>query len=96
MPTECDLLWTKSNGFTSMKRIPIYATFFSFIILIASHAAEAPGLSPQEQQLFAIVKEVQAQQLAIAENQAKIEEKLATIAESLRMARIYSLRGGGK
>ena len=50
--------------------------------------------SPQEQQLLALVKEVQAQQVLMAENQAKIEAKLVTVAEAVRIARIYSSRSG--
>ena len=39
-------------------------------------------------------REKQGQQKTIAENQGKIDEKLVTIAEALRLARIYSSRGG--
>jgi len=46
-----------------------------------------------QQQVVAAAKEVQAQQAAIAENQKKIDEKLAAIAEALRQAKIYSARG---
>ena len=77
-----------------MKPIPLFAVFFSFVLLVSARAAEAPGA--QEQQILAIVKEVQAQQLAIADNEAKMDAKLANIAELLRVARIYSVRGGGK
>ena len=82
------------NRISSMKRIPIFAVFFSFVLLVSARAAEAPGA--QEQQILAMVKEVQAQQLAIADNEAKMDAKLANIAELLRMARIFSVRGGGK
>ena len=44
--------------------------------------------------MLAALKELQTQQAAIAENQAKIDAKLATLAEALRLARIYSSRGG--
>jgi hypothetical protein len=54
-------------------------------------AAEAPNPSLQ---VLALVKEVQAQQTAIAENQAKIDAKLAAIAEAVRVAKIYASRGG--
>lgn len=37
--------------------------------------------------------EVQAQQKTIADNQAKIEEKIATLADTLRQARIFVSRG---
>lgn len=61
-----------------------------------AHAAEAPNASQPEQQILAAVREVQNQQVTIAENQAKIEAKVAAIAETLRVARIYSSRAGGK
>ena len=44
------------------------------------------------QQLLALAKEVQAQQAQIAANQAQIEAKLAELAETIRVARIYSSR----
>jgi hypothetical protein len=76
-----------------MKRLPALTAFFSLVLLMAAPAAEAPSAShQQEQQILAVVQEVQNQQVAIAENQAKIEAKLATIAEYLRIARIYSKR----
>jgi len=37
---------------------------------------------------------VQAQQRQIAENQANIDAKLASLAEAIRVARIYASRGG--
>jgi hypothetical protein len=59
-------------------------------------AAEAPNAIQAEQQILAAVREVQNQQVTITENQAKIEAKVAAIAETLRVARIYSSRAGGK
>jgi len=44
--------------------------------------------------LASLIQEVQAQQKTITDNQAKIDEKLAAIAENLRQARIYISRGG--
>lgn len=46
--------------------------------------------------LNAIVQEVIAQQKTLAENQAKIDEKLAAISEDLRLARIFESRAGGR
>ena len=46
--------------------------------------------------LTALLNDVTAQQVTVAENQAKIDAKLAEIAENLRLARIYVGRGGGK
>jgi len=60
--------------------------------LTAVSAAEPSKES--EQQVAALTKEVQTQQTAILENQTKINERMATIAEALRMAKIYASRGG--
>jgi len=93
--TEYDLLSREVNRFCTMTRLPALTALFSLALLLAAPAAEAPGASQQqEQQVLAVAKEVQNQQVAIAENQAKIDAKLATIAEYLRVARIYSTRGG--
>ena len=81
-----------------MKRLPLLTAFCS---LIPAHGrprgrGSERKLSKQVQQVLAVAKEVQAQQVAIAENQAKIDAKLATIAESVRVARIFATRGGRK
>ena len=79
-----------------MKRLSTLTAIFSLGLLLPALAAEAPDPSQQqEQQVLAVAREVQAQQAAIAENLAKMDAKLATIAESLRVARIYSTRSGG-
>ncbi len=44
----------------------------------------------------ALISELTVQQATIVENQSKIEEKLATLAESVRQARIFAARSGGK
>jgi hypothetical protein len=80
-----------------MKRLSALTAFFSLALLVAAPAAEAPGAGQQQaQQVLAVAKEVQGQQAAIAENMVKIDAKLATIAEALHTARIYSSRGGKK
>jgi hypothetical protein len=68
--------------------------FCAIITLVASAPAQAPQHNPAREELAALIKEVRAQQAAIAANQVKINEKLATLAESIRIARIYSSRGG--
>ena len=67
--------------------------------LVALCLLGAPGVTAAEppkedQQVAALAKEVQAQQATIAENQAKIDAKLVTIAEALRLAKIYASRVG--
>jgi hypothetical protein len=51
-------------------------------------AADDPVLAP-------LIEEITKQQVAIVENQTKIDEKLAVIAENIRLARIFVGRGGG-
>jgi len=78
-----------------MKRLSALIVSFSLALLVAATAAEAPSANAQqEQQVLAVAKEVQIQQAAIAENHARIEAKLVTIAENIRTARIYASRGG--
>ena len=83
-------------GNPSMKRTAI--TFACLLtISLASLRAADPATAAQQQQQDQIVRairEVQEQQAAIAENQTKIESKVAAIAELVRQARIYAARGG--
>jgi hypothetical protein len=74
-----------------MKQIAAIACL-SLALLQSSDATEPP--SAQDQQLAAVIKEIQAQQALIAANQAKIDAKLGTIAEVVRVARIFASRGG--
>ncbi len=61
------------------------------LVFVSASFAQTPD-SNQEARLLALVREVQTQQAQLAENQAKIEEKLATVTESVRTARIYTKR----
>ena len=61
------------------------------LLIIPFGAAQTPDAN-QEQKLLALIKDVQTQQAQLAENQAKIEEKLAQVAETIRTARIYTKR----
>jgi len=61
------------------------------MFVMSFSAGQTPDAN-QEQKLLALIKEVQTQQAQLAENQAKIEEKLAEVAEAVRTARIYSKR----
>jgi outer membrane lipoprotein-sorting protein len=62
------------------------------LLAISTSVAQTPDPN-QEAKLLALIKDVQTQQAQLAENQAKIEEKLAAVSESVRTARIYSKRG---
>jgi TolA-binding protein len=67
----------------------LVATFVCLVL--SSGVAQTPDAQQQEQ-LLALVKQVQAQQAQIADNQTKIESKIAEVAESVRLGRIYSKR----
>ena len=68
------------------------AIFLSLTLLLFSSGAAQTAETRQEEQLLALIKELQAQQAQIADNQAKIDTKLAEVAETIRVARIYSKR----
>ena len=69
-------------------------TLLGAIALFAtSIVAQSPATDDQKK-MEALLKEVQAQQLVIADNQAKIDAKLAIVADAIRVARIYGSRGG--
>ncbi len=63
-----------------------------FVTAVAKLNAADPAA--QDQQIAAAIKEIQTQQAQIADNQAKIATKLAGVVEAVRVARIYSSRGG--
>jgi hypothetical protein len=77
----------------SMKPTLVFAVC-ALITLASSAPAQAPQHNPAQAEVAGLITEVRAQQAAIAANQVKINEKLATLAESIRVARIYSSRGG--
>ncbi|HEY1582422.1 MAG TPA: hypothetical protein VGF73_04915 [Chthoniobacterales bacterium] len=56
-------------------------------------AAQSPATA-DDQRVAALLKEVQAQQIQIADNQAKIDAKLVSLGEAIRIAKIYASRGG--
>ena len=62
--------------------------------LVSSSVAQTAPAANDQAQLARAVKELQEQQAAIAQNQAKIEEKVALITEAVRQARIFASRAG--
>jgi len=75
-----------------MKRILLALLLPATLMVMSFSGAQTPDAN-QEQRLLELIKEVQTQQAQLAENQAKIEEKLAAVTETVRTARIYSKRG---
>jgi hypothetical protein len=76
-----------------MKRF-ITGFFFAAALTALPVSAQAPPPSADEQQLVALVNEVIEQQGQIADNNTKIESKVAEITEAVRVARIFAGRTG--
>ena len=77
-----------------MKTLSTLAAFCVLGLGATLPAAEPSKESERDQQeIAALTKDVQNQQVAIADNQKKIDEKTAAIAEAVRLARIYAGRG---
>jgi hypothetical protein len=66
-----------------------------FIVILAMVALVTQTSSAETLQLFSVVKELQIQQTQIADNQTKIDSKIADLAETVRAARIFASRLGG-
>ena len=83
-----------------MKKPPILLALTGAVALGGALLLPQPssGQSPAvgDAALTQLLTELTAQQSAILENHAKIDEKIAAIAEDVRVARIFVSRGGGK
>ena len=79
-----------------MKRLFLFASCALMLLapLGSSSVAQTAAASTDQQQIVRAVRELQEQQAAIAQNQTKIEEKVAAIAEAIRQARIFANRAG--
>ena len=69
-------------------------TLLGALALFATSIGAQSPAPPDPKQVEALIKILQDQQILIAENQAKIDAKLVSLGEALRVARIYSSRGG--
>lgn len=81
-----------------MKKKSLIATVLSAAALLTLLVPDRSNgqAAGEDAALAAVLTEITAQQATIAENQAKIDEKIAAIAEDIRIAKIYVGRGGGK
>lgn len=61
------------------------------LLVVSASFAQTPAAN-DEAKLLALVREVQTQQAQLADNQAKIEEKLNAVADIVKDARLYSKR----
>jgi outer membrane lipoprotein-sorting protein len=74
-----------------MKRIFLSLLLPATLLVVPFGAAQTSDTN-QEQKLLALIKDLQAQQAQMAENQKQIETKVAEIGETVRVARIYAGR----
>jgi hypothetical protein len=72
----------------------IAALLMPFLLLTPARSQGQADEVPAE--VVALIAEIQKQQASIAANQEQIDAKLATIAEDIRLARIFVSRGGPK
>jgi hypothetical protein len=63
-------------------------------VVLTATVAASPGRA-DEPPLLTVVSELKAQQAQISENETKIEAKLTSLADTIRVARIFMSRGGG-
>jgi hypothetical protein len=77
---------------------PILPWAVGVVALAGAFALPAPssGQNPGDEDAIArLVAEIAAQQVKIVTNQQAIDQKIATIEENMRVARIFVSRGGG-
>jgi len=67
-----------------------------FIVLVFPRSSSGQAGATDDPLVNAVLIEITAQQTVLAENQAKIDEKVAAIAEDVRVSRIFAGRAGGK
>jgi hypothetical protein len=90
---------TKLATDTIMNAKPFLVTALGVAVLAG--AALSPTRSSgqpasDDEALTALLNDVATQQATLADNQTKIDAKLATVAENVRLARIFVSRGGSK
>ena len=65
-----------------------------FIGASGNLSAEPTAASQPAQQALKLMKDIQAQQAAIAGNQAKIDAKIAALGEQIQVAKVFASRAG--
>ena len=88
--TRIAMLQTEPR-FVEMKRILLTLCLALLLVAAPVSIAQIPDAN-QEAKLLELIKDVQKQQAQLAENQAKIEEKIAAVNEIVKDARLYSKR----
>ena len=84
------LIWESMNAKSFF--VPALGVSALLSVLLAPLPSKGEA-GTEDAALAALLTEVGAQQAAIIDNQAKIDAKLAIIAENVRVARIFVSRG---
>lgn len=81
-------------NFSSLTVFALAGAALASALLKPPHSSgQAAEIDPA---LTALCNEVAAQQVVLADHQTKMDAKLASISENVRLARIYAARSGGK
>ena len=90
-PTDAGTRLAISMGHhCTMRRIVLL--FLASLFLAVSGSAQGPAAADNKE-LLTLIDQVRAQQEQIADNQTKIDEKLADVMEAVRQARIFAGQG---
>lgn len=73
---------------TTNSNLSLTLVAVSALLLCSVNAQDAPS------QLVQAVNDLKVQQAQIADNQAKIDSKIADLGETIRVARLFMSRGG--
>ena len=76
-----------------MKRTISWVALALVTLTMTSGSGQTPG-TREDEQLLALINEVQSQQVRITETQGKIDAKMTEVMEAIRVARIFAGRGG--
>jgi hypothetical protein len=76
-----------------MKKIISILALNVMALGLVSSRGEAP-VDKSAQRILELVQEIQAQQAQIADNQTKIDSKMADLTESIRVARLSAAKAG--
>jgi apolipoprotein N-acyltransferase len=78
------------------KSILLWGAAAAVMLAAVCCPSPSPGQAPGDEQAIAqLVAEIAAQQAKMVANQQAMEKKLAEVEESVRVARLWSARGGG-
>jgi SepF-like predicted cell division protein (DUF552 family) len=72
-----------------------FLAIFLFVVASAIGLTAQTAVPSKEEQVLAVLKQVRAEHVLIADNQAKLEAKAQEMAEIVQQARFFAARSGG-